>query len=120
MGKLLKGHLAHQWGIDPASIYHCAVMPCYDKKLEASREDFNLPGAYPASHSSFLNQACLHWPGTLQHCRHTQKKASASARASLHKQCMHWCRLRSFSCDSADGLGSCIVQAPSFLRWTLC
>ena len=47
MGQLLKGHLAHQWGIDPASIYHCAVMPCYDKKLEASREDFNLPGAYP-------------------------------------------------------------------------
>ena len=46
MGKLLKGHLAYQWGIDPASIYHCAVMPCYDKKLEASREDFNLPGAY--------------------------------------------------------------------------
>ena len=44
MGKLLKGHLAQQWGLDPASIYHCAVMPCYDKKLEASREDFNLPG----------------------------------------------------------------------------
>lgn len=44
MGKLLKGHLARQWGLDPASIYHCAVMPCYDKKLEASREDFYLPG----------------------------------------------------------------------------
>ncbi|CAK0781927.1 hypothetical protein CVIRNUC_005508 [Coccomyxa viridis] len=44
MGQLLKGHLAHQWGVNPASIYHCAVMPCYDKKLEASREDFNLPG----------------------------------------------------------------------------
>ena len=44
MGKLLKGHLAQQWGVDPASIYHCAVMPCYDKKLEASREDFYLPG----------------------------------------------------------------------------
>ena len=54
MGKLLKGHLAHQWGIDPASIYHCAVMPCYDKKLEASREDFNLPGAYPANFTSAL------------------------------------------------------------------
>ena len=44
MGKLLKGHLAQQWGVDPASIYYCAVMPCYDKKLEASREDFYLPG----------------------------------------------------------------------------
>ena len=56
MGQLLKGHLAHRWGIDPASIYHCAVMPCYDKKLEASREDFNLPGVYPA------HQALLHRP----------------------------------------------------------
>ena len=44
MGKLLKGHFAQQWGVDAASIYHCAVMPCYDKKLEASREDFYLPG----------------------------------------------------------------------------
>jgi len=44
MGKLLKGYLAQQWGVEPASIYHCAVMPCYDKKLEASREDFYLPG----------------------------------------------------------------------------
>ena len=25
-------------------VYHCAVMPCYDKKLEAAREDFYLPG----------------------------------------------------------------------------
>ena len=44
MGKLVKGHLAQQYGLDPASMYHCAVMPCYDKKLEASREDFSLPG----------------------------------------------------------------------------
>ena len=24
----------------PNQVYHVAVMPCYDKKLEASREDF--------------------------------------------------------------------------------
>ena len=69
MGQLLKGHLAHQWGIDPASIYHCAVMPCYDKKLEASREDFNLPGVYRAHHASIMHQALLHRPGILQDCR---------------------------------------------------
>ena len=44
MGTLVKRHLAPLWGIDPARLYHCAVMPCYDKKLEASRDDFNLPG----------------------------------------------------------------------------
>ena len=49
MGTLVKRHLAPQWGVDPARVYHCAVMPCYDKKLEASREDFNLPGAQLAA-----------------------------------------------------------------------
>ena len=33
MGKLVKGHLAQQCGLDPASIYHCDVMLCYDKKV---------------------------------------------------------------------------------------
>ena len=45
MGTVVKRHLAARLGLDPASIYHVAVMPCYDKKLEASRDDFNLPGA---------------------------------------------------------------------------
>lgn len=26
--------------VSPATIYHMTVMPCYDKKLEASRSDF--------------------------------------------------------------------------------
>ncbi len=75
MGRLLKGHLAHQWGIDPASIYHCAVMPCYDKKLEASREDFNLPGAEPADYASIIHQALLQRPGSLQLCRYAHAGA---------------------------------------------
>ena len=45
MGTVVKRHLAARLGHDPASIYHVAIMPCYDKKLEASRDDFNLPGA---------------------------------------------------------------------------
>ena len=39
MGSLVKRHLARQrWGAAAEEVYHCAVMPCYDKKLEASRE----------------------------------------------------------------------------------
>lgn len=40
MGSLVKDHLAHQLGKMPDSVYHVTLMPCYDKKLEASREDF--------------------------------------------------------------------------------
>ena len=45
MGTIIKRHLAARLGRDPASIFHVAIMPCYDKKLEASRDDFNVPGA---------------------------------------------------------------------------
>lgn len=47
MGTFVKRRLAAAKGWDPARVYHCSVMPCYDKKLEASREDFNLPGGWP-------------------------------------------------------------------------
>eukprot|EP00088_Acartia_fossae_P004118 TRINITY_DN11754_c0_g1_i3.p1 TRINITY_DN11754_c0_g1~~TRINITY_DN11754_c0_g1_i3.p1 ORF type:complete len:477 (+),score=101.59 TRINITY_DN11754_c0_g1_i3:63-1493(+) len=40
MGSLVKYYLPEALNIDPASIYHVTVMPCFDKKLEASREDF--------------------------------------------------------------------------------
>ncbi|KAK3089490.1 hypothetical protein FSP39_004011 [Pinctada imbricata] len=40
MGSLVKDYLANQLGIPPDKIYHVTVMPCYDKKLEASRSDF--------------------------------------------------------------------------------
>ncbi|XP_011862124.1 PREDICTED: probable cytosolic Fe-S cluster assembly factor AGAP009023 [Vollenhovia emeryi] len=40
MGSLVKYHLAEMMGLTPEQIYHVTVMPCYDKKLEASREDF--------------------------------------------------------------------------------
>lgn len=40
MGVLVKQLLAQQLSISADSIYHITVMPCYDKKLEASREDF--------------------------------------------------------------------------------
>ncbi|KAJ3014530.1 UNVERIFIED_CONTAM: hypothetical protein HDU68_000238, partial [Siphonaria sp. JEL0065] len=41
MGTLLKTYFAEQMNLpSPASVYHVSVMPCYDKKLEASRADF--------------------------------------------------------------------------------
>ncbi|KAJ3313007.1 hypothetical protein HDV04_002489 [Boothiomyces sp. JEL0838] len=40
MGSLLKDYFANQLGVTPDRIYHVSIMPCYDKKLEASRQDF--------------------------------------------------------------------------------
>lgn len=40
MGVLVKQHLAQKLNVSADKIYHVTVMPCYDKKLEASREDF--------------------------------------------------------------------------------
>ena len=40
MGSLVKDYLASKWGLRPDQIYHVTVMPCFDKKLEASRSDF--------------------------------------------------------------------------------
>lgn len=38
-GTLLKTTLSRKLGIAPDRIWHVAVMPCFDKKLEASREE---------------------------------------------------------------------------------
>ena len=40
MGSLVKDYLARSLGKSPDQVYHVTIMPCYDKKLEASREDF--------------------------------------------------------------------------------
>ena len=44
MGSLVKRHLAKVLNEDPSNIYHFTVMPCFDKKLEALRSDFVVPG----------------------------------------------------------------------------
>lgn len=38
-GTLLKSTLSKSLGIHPSQIWHLAIMPCFDKKLEASREE---------------------------------------------------------------------------------
>ncbi|XP_056361981.1 nuclear prelamin A recognition factor isoform X4 [Oenanthe melanoleuca] len=40
MGSLVKGYFARQQNLSPDKIFHVVVAPCYDKKLEALREDF--------------------------------------------------------------------------------
>ncbi|XP_061401219.1 probable cytosolic Fe-S cluster assembly factor GJ13047 [Musca vetustissima] len=40
MGVLAKQLLGQKLNISPEKIYHITIMPCYDKKLEASRSDF--------------------------------------------------------------------------------
>lgn len=40
MGVLVKQLLAEKLSVAGSRIYHATVMPCYDKKLEASRDDF--------------------------------------------------------------------------------
>ncbi|XP_051160482.1 probable cytosolic Fe-S cluster assembly factor GK14772 [Leptopilina boulardi] len=40
MGSLVKYHYGQLKNLPPENIYHITVMPCYDKKLEASRQDF--------------------------------------------------------------------------------
>lgn len=42
MGTLVKNVVAKQWSVEPETIYHATVMPCYDKKLEAVRDDFTI------------------------------------------------------------------------------
>lgn len=40
MGSLVKYHLTEVNKLNPEQIYHVTLMPCYDKKLEATRNDF--------------------------------------------------------------------------------
>lgn len=40
MGVLVKQFLAEKLNVAGSRIYHVTVMPCYDKKLESSRQDF--------------------------------------------------------------------------------
>lgn len=41
---LVKGRWAAERGLARSDVFHCTVMPCFDKKLEASRDDFASDG----------------------------------------------------------------------------
>ena len=40
MGSIVKTYLPRKLGLDPGRVSHITLMPCFDKKLEASRDDF--------------------------------------------------------------------------------
>ncbi|KAG8184772.1 hypothetical protein JTE90_019368 [Oedothorax gibbosus] len=40
IGSLVKNYISQKHHLRPDQIYHITVMPCFDKKLEASRDDF--------------------------------------------------------------------------------
>nr|KYP57500.1 Cytosolic Fe-S cluster assembly factor NARFL [Cajanus cajan] len=40
VGAIIKNYLCQEIGLRPEEVYHVTVMPCYDKKLEAARDDF--------------------------------------------------------------------------------
>ncbi|RYF15089.1 MAG: hypothetical protein EOO77_13680, partial [Oxalobacteraceae bacterium] len=43
-GVMLKDVLSRTKGVSRDEIYHVAIMPCFDKKLEASRQEFQVDG----------------------------------------------------------------------------
>ena len=44
MGAAVKTRVASALGLAPKGVFHAAVMPCFDKKLEAAREDLAIAG----------------------------------------------------------------------------
>jgi len=40
MGSLVKDYLSKKLKMNPNQIYHVSIMPCFDKKLESTRNDF--------------------------------------------------------------------------------
>lgn len=52
-GTLLKSVLSRKYGLHPSQIWHLAVMPCFDKKLEASRSELMSGAWLPTSSPTF-------------------------------------------------------------------
>lgn len=69
MGSLVKRLLAPLLGCgsDPNRLYHVTVMPCYDKKLEAVREDLTLPGGLPEVSIHIFDPHIIHDHNTPDH-----------------------------------------------------
>ncbi|KAM0791780.1 hypothetical protein ACM66B_004043 [Microbotryomycetes sp. NB124-2] len=60
MGTIVKGgHVAAELKLRPDQIYHVTVMPCYDKKLEASRPDFATPYAGTSTSDPVRDVDCV-------------------------------------------------------------
>jgi iron only hydrogenase large subunit-like protein len=51
-GTLIKSVLSERYHIPPSQIWHLAIMPCFDKKLEASRSELTSAAWLPSHDSS--------------------------------------------------------------------
>ena len=51
-GTLIKSVLAQRYNVSPSQIWHLAIMPCFDKKLEASRGELTSSAWLPNHDSS--------------------------------------------------------------------
>ncbi|KAJ9648004.1 Cytosolic Fe-S cluster assembly factor nar1 [Coniosporium tulheliwenetii] len=56
-GTLIKSVLAQRYGIPPSSVWHLALMPCFDKKLEASRAELTSSSWLSSTSSSAESEA---------------------------------------------------------------
>lgn len=54
-GTLIKSVLSRRYNISPSQIWHLAVMPCFDKKLEASRSELTSSAWLPDDHDASQN-----------------------------------------------------------------
>ena len=54
-GTLIKSVLSRRYNIPPSQIWHLAVMPCFDKKLEASRSELTSAAWLPTDHDASQN-----------------------------------------------------------------
>ncbi|CAJ1941483.1 unnamed protein product [Sphenostylis stenocarpa] len=56
IGVIIKNCVCQELGLRPEEVYHVTVMPCYDKKLEAARDDFVFqPESHVEGHKDEIN-----------------------------------------------------------------
>nr|POE47858.1 cytosolic fe-s cluster assembly factor nar1 [Quercus suber] len=58
-GTLLKSVLSKQLGVTPDRVWHMAVMPCFDKKLEASRAELTSHTWHGQEHDAVRDVDCV-------------------------------------------------------------
>ncbi|KAJ4332121.1 Cytosolic Fe-S cluster assembly factor nar1 [Didymella glomerata] len=58
-GTLLKSVLSARYNISPSQIWHLAIMPCFDKKLEASRSELTSGAWLPSSSDPVRDVDCV-------------------------------------------------------------
>ncbi|KAK0615399.1 Cytosolic Fe-S cluster assembly factor nar1 [Lasiodiplodia hormozganensis] len=58
-GTLVKSVLYRKFGIPPEKVWHLAVMPCFDKKLEASRSELTSAAWLPSSSNPVRDVDCV-------------------------------------------------------------